>query len=382
MNSERRHELQENELASAIDRINTKIEPYSKPIAAVLAIAFIGLLAWGFYSSMQAEQRSDATYQLMEGSVRGDSEMLATVAATYPETPMAAWARLYQGSQKMAAGINSLFSSRDEAEELLAEASSAYEEALSLSDDNNILIQSRAHYGLARIAESLGDTDEAIAQYEATMEAGESEAMTTEAQQRIALLSKPAAESFLTWFDEQDFTPADPSLPPALPSDQMLPDLPDLDFPEIETSTGPEPAAATEEAMDQPAAQDGAGESEPAGNEEAASDAEPAADEPTAEETATEENAAEEPATEEPTADEPAVEEASTEPEAAMEEEAPADAEPEADAEPAADSDPEPAAEPADAPAEEPSDAPAETDSESSGDEGDDAVGLEAPSNS
>jgi len=149
MNSERRHELQENELASALDRVNKKIDPYSKPIAIGVAAAFIGMLGWGFYSSTQSEKRSDATYQLIMGSVNGDSETLARIAETYPETPMAAWSRLYQGSDKMGAGIDALFTSRDEAEELLSEASSAYEEALSMSDDKTDPIA-------LRILDSLG----------------------------------------------------------------------------------------------------------------------------------------------------------------------------------------------------------------------------------
>lgn len=346
MNSDRRHELKENELASIIDRINTSIEPYSKPIAVVVAVAFVGLLGWGFYSSVQAEHRSDATYQLLEGAVRGDSETLAAVAANYPDTPMAAWARVYQGSQKMGVGINALFTSRDEAEELLGEASSAYDEALTLSRDS--LIQSRAHYGLARIAESLGKTDEAIAHYEATMDAGESEAMMNEAQQRITLLSKPAAKAFMTWFDEQDFTPADPSLPPALPADQMLPDLPDLDFPNLEMSSPPDQAAAAEEAMDESAAvqteneptsdpapaDNDAAETPDATETPAASDPapddqpmseEPTTEEPTTEEPATEEPTTGEPATEEPTTGEPATEEPTTEEPVAESEQTPAE---------------------------------------------------------
>ncbi|MCM2373244.1 YfgM family protein [Aporhodopirellula aestuarii] len=279
MNSERRHELQENELASALEKINQKIDPYSKPIAVAVAAGFIGLLGWGFYSSTQSEKRSDATYQLIEGSIRGDSEILATVAASYPNTPMAAWSRLYQGSQKMGAGLNALFTSRDEAEELLGEASSAYKEAISLSKDK--LILSRANLGLARISESLGAIEEAIGYYESVMAAGESDAMVAEAKKRVELLSQSNATEFLAWFGEQDFSPADPSLPPALPSDQMLPDLPDLDFPEIET----EETSETEEESAEPAAEM---------TEEEASTEETPAEESDAEETSVEETPAEE----------------------------------------------------------------------------------------
>ena len=218
MNSERRHDLQENELASVLGKVNESIDPYSKPIIVAVVLAFVGFLGWGFYSSGQAGRRSDATYQLIEASVSNDSETLATVAAEYAGTPAAAWSRLYQGSSKMGVGINALFTSREEAEELLSEASGAYQEALKLSDDK--IIQSRAHLGLARISESLGNVDEAIESYEAAMAVGESDAMIEEAKQKIASLSKPQTQEFLAWFNDQDFAPANPAAPPSLPGAQ------------------------------------------------------------------------------------------------------------------------------------------------------------------
>jgi len=61
--------------------------------------------------------------------------------------------------------------------------------------------------------------------------------MIDEAKQRIASLAQPETKEFLVWFDEQDFSPADPALPPSLPLGQTLPDLPDLDFLDIETTS-------------------------------------------------------------------------------------------------------------------------------------------------
>lgn len=316
MNSERRHDLQENELAAALGKVNQSIDPYSKPIAVAVALGFIGFLAWGFYSSGQAGRRSDATYQLIEASVSNDSETLATVAAQYPKTPAAAWSRLYQGSSKMGVGINALFTSREEAEELLSEASAAYKEALKLSDDT--IIQSRSHFGLARISESLGNVDEAIENYEAAMAVGESDAMVEEAKQKIASLSKPQTQEFLAWFNDQDFAPANPAAPPSLPGAGELPDLPNLDFGDMdgeeeapaseeETAKSPEEITAEQETM----------LNEPVTEEEVAK--EEASEEPAAEEMASEEPATEEPAAEEPVAEATATEEPAAEESAAEE---------------------------------------------------------------
>lgn len=326
MNSERRHDLQENELATALGKVNKSIDPYSKPIAVAVVLGFVGFLGWGFYSSGQAGRRSDATYQLIEASVSNDSETLATVAAQYAETPAAAWSRLYQGSSKMGVGINSLFTSREEAEELLSEASAAYQEALKLSDDK--MIQSRSYFGLARISESLGNVDEAIENYEAAMAVGESDAMVEEAKQKIASLSKPQTQEFLAWFNDQDFAPANPAAPPSLPGAGALPDLPDLDFGDIEDDTEPSDGDKEEDSAEsskEPAIEQETMLNEPA-TEETATEAK-AAEDKAGEEKSSEEAAAGKPATKEPAAKEKASAEKAVEEvkEAAPETEAAAD---------------------------------------------------------
>ena len=294
MNSQRRHELQENELASALVRVNKKVEPYTKPIAVVLVLLVLGFFAWGLYSARQSDNRSDATLKLLEGSATGNSEVLAEVADDYPGTAASAWAHLYQGGEKMAAGIQSLFNSPVEADDLLTEASVAFENALAGGDDP--VLRSRAYFGLGSIAESRGDAEAAVGYYESAMAAGESEAMAAEAQSRIGRLSRPQTKEFLAWFDQQNFAPDDPSLPPALPSAGMLPDTPDVSLPqqpsdaseagESETEGTPttemvEPAedASDEEPAGEVAPSDAAGSVDPESSEPP-SESEPSEPEP------------------------------------------------------------------------------------------------------
>ncbi len=214
-------ELNENELAAWLTKINTSIEPYSKPIAvAVFAIVAIGI-AWGLYSSNMSDERSNATLQLL----MKDPE----VAEKYPDTPAASWALLYAGNDDLDAGIETLYQNRDDAETILSQARDSFNDAMKNSDDR--LLRSRAQLGLAMVSESLGELDAAIDSYREVIKIGESDAMIAKANARIEELSSPDTKNFVAWFAKQDFAPADPSLPPALPSGNALPDMPDLKLP-------------------------------------------------------------------------------------------------------------------------------------------------------
>ncbi|MEM9587346.1 MAG: tetratricopeptide repeat protein [Planctomycetota bacterium] len=235
MTSQDRHDLQQNLLATYLGRLNTQIEPYSKLIAVFAAVGIAGLAGWSLYSSGQANQRSDATLDLIMAGETTDAEALSEAAGRHAGAPAGAWLRLYEGDQFLADGINQLFQSREIAEEKLGLAQSAYREALSSTEDT--LITSRAHFGLARAADSLGNVDEAIEAFEAVVEANESEAMVEHAQKRIETLSRDETRQFLGWFSEQDFSPADPDLPPALSGIESLPDVSDLDLPSLDSLT-------------------------------------------------------------------------------------------------------------------------------------------------
>lgn len=303
MSSERRHQLEHNELAVWLGKVNKSIEPHSKPIAAVVAAAVVAGIAWTFLTTEQLAKRSDATLQLIQAAAGGDSEVLAKVGDTYSDTEAGSWARLYQGQQLMIQGMTALYRNREEAEILLSDAKQALQSAVNSSSNN--LLASRGHYAIAQIEEALGDlSDEqgedgesmlaAIDSYQKVIDLNESEAMVERAEERIAALKKPATREFIAWFSKQDFSPTnDPSLPPStLPGGSEIPGLPDLSLPALDlggegTSETPEGGlelpdtegesadpATTEEATTEEATTDeGAGES--ASAEETAEEATP-----------------------------------------------------------------------------------------------------------
>ncbi len=302
MNTDRRHELQHNVLADYLTRINESIEPHSKLIAVVVGAAIVGSLGFMLYQSNASGQRSDATLQLVLAAGEGDAEVLSMVGEQFAQTTAGSWARLYQADELMSRGMRVLYTDRTEATELFASAENAYTQALAASKDK--VLDSRAHFGLARIAEASGNAEKAIEGYRKTMAANESEAMVEVAQQRIDSLSRPSTKEFLAWFGEQDFTPSDPALPPSLPGSNMLPDLPDLNLPPLDLpdlgdenaaskaelggmklggSAEDEPAGAEalelpDSGLEMPAKVDGAEPAAPAEKVEAAVEAKPAAE--------------------------------------------------------------------------------------------------------
>jgi predicted negative regulator of RcsB-dependent stress response len=231
MNSERRHELQQNALADILGGQIKKVEPYTKLIAVGVAIAVFGGLAFGFYRSAEIGARSDATLELLQNSGSSDPEALAAVGDRYADTSAGTVAKLLQADVLLAEGISGLFNDREAAQGQLDEALKQYTLVAETSKD--MLLRSRANFGVARTLESKGEIDKAVSAYNRVIEIGESDAIATAARNRINHLKSPMTTDFFAWFDKQDFTPPDPTAPPTLPSGVSLPDLPDLDLPDV-----------------------------------------------------------------------------------------------------------------------------------------------------
>ncbi|GAA5505652.1 tetratricopeptide repeat protein [Novipirellula caenicola] len=279
MKSERRHELQENILANYLGRINQSIEPYSRPIGIAVAVLLIGGIGYAIYSSKVSEDRSQATFELlMQQTGSQDPEGLASVSVKYPNTPAAAWAHLYQGSALLAQGTRTLYVNRMDAEDQLNGASKAFRNAI--AEGNNELLLSRAYFGIARSEEALGNLDKAIAAYKECVRIGESEEMVNACEERIAALSKESTKDFLTWFKDQDFSPSDPSAPPSLPSGSMLPEMPDLDLPDLGGASDEEPGDGLNLPDDAEMTEEGKEEAKEQASEEAAVTEEPADEKP------------------------------------------------------------------------------------------------------
>ena len=109
--TERRHELQQNDLAAYLEKANTYIEPYSKPILGVVLVLMAAGVFWSFYSSEQSADSSFATRRLIQQTnVQNiDPENLDQLNTEFPETSAGKLAKLYQGLALISEGNQDIY---------------------------------------------------------------------------------------------------------------------------------------------------------------------------------------------------------------------------------------------------------------------------------
>ncbi len=223
MKSERRHDLEKNILA---DRLSGGIEA-SRPVLPFvfggIAILVVASLGWGIYSASARSKSATAWTEFYFNLTSSNADAFVDVAETYPNSDAAQWAQLNAGNVYLERGIEALYLNRAEGEKLLNQAIEAFDAATttSLSELNN-----RAHFGIARAHEALGQLDEATEHYEAVVDSDAYPSLIDSAKQRIAFISSPSGRSFYAWFNTLDPKPNAPiqlpsnlSVPPTSPGD-------------------------------------------------------------------------------------------------------------------------------------------------------------------
>ena len=237
--TDRRHELQQNDLAAYLEQANKRIEPYSKQILVAILLVLAAIVAYSFYNSELEADSSMATLELIQNTnvPSQDSVVLGDINERYIETSAGKLAKLYEGIALISDGSQNIYDpdAREEAKTDLTEAVALLETVTQNTTDT--LIKSRAYLGIALAHTILGSNDEAIKAYDEVIVANESEAMVENAENRKAYLASVAGKNFADWFETADFTPPvspnpGPSLPPISDLDQLpslSPDLPTME---------------------------------------------------------------------------------------------------------------------------------------------------------
>lgn len=241
MKTQRRHELQHNELADWLGAYADKVRPYTK-IGLSLLIGAVVIVAVAMYWRSQQRAKLASGWSAF-GRAFNSYEQLRSVAEQYPQSPAGLWATEAAADIDLAEGKNELYVNRTVAKERLDLAKEGYEKILAVSRDPVAL--ARARFGLAKVHESRSGVglkeyqpeDElklARELYSAVYDADPESALGKASKKRLDYLETEAAEEWYRWFARQE-----PKLPTGPFNDplgagglQGLPDRP-LKFPDL-----------------------------------------------------------------------------------------------------------------------------------------------------
>jgi hypothetical protein len=222
MKSERRHELQHNELAEWLAKSAQTIKPYQNLILAAVMLVLIGVVGYTVWSRISAAQTAQAWDQFRADFESGNAAKLAQVVEDYPNTKVAHVAAIVLADNYLADGCNQLFVNKATAQPKLTKAIELYQLVRDQSRVSSLL--ERAAFGLARAKESKGDAEhvrQAEQLYEDVVAQWPKGAYGAAASQRLNDLKRPATKELYDRFARFDPKPAFSSEPGGRPAFDM-----------------------------------------------------------------------------------------------------------------------------------------------------------------
>ena len=109
MKTERRHELQENELATWLGQVIHTYQHYLRAALGVIILAALGLMASAYMNNRSKQTQEAAWSAYFEARLAPESSALKKVAETYSSTEAAGWALQSAGDLELGQGISELF---------------------------------------------------------------------------------------------------------------------------------------------------------------------------------------------------------------------------------------------------------------------------------
>lgn len=206
MKSDRRHELQTNELANWLGRQYERHQGNLSTILwGVLALVAIGVLVgvWGSRSSNSTASAWEEYYKIVNLDQKARPKRLKELAEKFPNEQIALWARLDLADQLCYDGHTKLDIDRGIATTHLREAQQTY--ALILQSPKALPeMMRRAALAEAKCWELLGDREKAIETYHTAAKrfASTYPELSQDAASRASDLEQPEAADFYKWLAE------------------------------------------------------------------------------------------------------------------------------------------------------------------------------------
>src|SRR5947209_19021817 len=109
MKTERRHELQANQLAEFLTDVSEKAKPYAKGLLGVALAALVIVCAYLYLSKRAAADEGASWDKAMQASASRNQEALRSVIKEYPNKPAAICSQLLLANIQLGQGIGGLF---------------------------------------------------------------------------------------------------------------------------------------------------------------------------------------------------------------------------------------------------------------------------------
>ncbi|NOY41938.1 MAG: hypothetical protein GXP26_08890 [Planctomycetes bacterium] len=218
MKSERRHDLESNELVVWLD----KFRPYTGQATAVVAVV-VSVLAIGSIWNSGSEAKQEAAWDAFAlANDTSDPELMALLSAAdneeYAGTSMPEWAHVTWADRQLLLAGHAYLADRSAARSRLKKVEGIYSTLAAGASDSEV--KNRARFGLARVFELQNKLDEAKEQY--AMVQGDLESLASE---RATQLDLPEVREACAWL-----ATADLPLPASSGAHQGQPNF-DVEFP-------------------------------------------------------------------------------------------------------------------------------------------------------
>ena len=249
---------EENELATWAERNLAEIKPYWQQIALAIALGFlifVGITYWlEGKKNLEAAKWQDLSTAIWNAESTKDVADLTFLAQEYPDHPVGMWALQLAGDFELRTGIQKFTTDRKTGMDKVKKAQTYFQQVVDSGVKKTPMLQRRSVFGLAYSAETAGDFETAKVQYQKVIDEGDGFPFFEAATRGLERSSNIDYVAFFDKFRSWEVASAEEA--PA----QVLPDRPNLDFPDLgnmtpdsggeftqkktETAEAPAPAAA------------------------------------------------------------------------------------------------------------------------------------------
>lgn len=230
MDSEHRHELEENALARWLADTIEEVKPQLPTIGLGLVVLVGGLIGWTGWkaSAKAAEAERWRDFAVAVEGARPNMDLLKSAAEANEGTAVEDWSRITWADGKLWEASRQYLRNRELADEASAEAIEVYERLVASKDR---LVAERAAYQLGRAYELRGELDNAKQQYGRV-----SGAFADLASARVEDLDSDRLAADYDWITAVKTSSATQTIDPSTTTDGDLePD--DIALPEVDADT-------------------------------------------------------------------------------------------------------------------------------------------------